>query len=105
MLPALSAIGAPLYSIASAQGVTGTSLAKKYRIGKSTTDYKSIFADPAIDLVMITTRHNEHARMVAEGLRAGKHVFVEKPLALSREELNEILNAYTGATTLTVGFN
>jgi predicted dehydrogenase/threonine dehydrogenase-like Zn-dependent dehydrogenase len=105
MLPILSDIGAPLYSIASAAGVTGTSLAKKYKIGKSTTDYKSILLDPAIDLVIITTRHNQHAHMVVESLQAGKHVFVEKPLALKREELDEILKVYDGSKTLTVGFN
>ena len=105
MLPVLGEIGAPLYSIASAAGVTGTSLAKKYKIGKSTTDYKSILNDPAVDLVMITTRHNQHAHMVVESLQAGKHVFVEKPLALNRQELDDILNVYDGSKTLTVGFN
>ena len=105
MLPILEAIGAPLYSIASAAGVTGTALAKKHKIGKSTTDYKSMLSDPAVDLVIITTRHNEHAHMVVESLQAGKHVFVEKPLALNREELDSILRAYNGSKTLTVGFN
>ncbi len=105
MLPVLGEIQAPLYAIASASGVTGTALAKKYKIGKSTSDYKSILSDASVDLVMITTRHNEHAHMVTESLRAGKHVFVEKPLALNKEELNEILAAYDGSKTLTVGFN
>ncbi len=105
MLPALSTIGAPLYSIASASGVTSTALAKKYKIGKSTTDYHSILNDPTIDLVMITTRSNEHARMVVEGLKAGKHVFVEKPLSIDREGLDNVLSAYDATKTLTVGFN
>ncbi len=105
MLPILSEINAPLYSIASAAGLTGTTLAKKHKIGKSTTDYSSIINDPAIDLVIITTRHNEHAKMVREALEAGKHVFVEKPLALSKEELDSVIKAYKGDKTLTVGFN
>jgi predicted dehydrogenase/threonine dehydrogenase-like Zn-dependent dehydrogenase len=105
MLPALSTIGAPLYSIASASGVTSTALAKKYKIGKSTTDYHSILNDPTIDLVMITTRSNEHARMVVEGLKAGKHVFVEKPLSIDRKGLDNVLSVYDGTKTLTVGFN
>ncbi len=105
MLPALSAIGAPIYSIASAAGVTGTTLAKKYKIGQSTTDYKSMLGDPAIDLIMITTRHNEHAGMVVESLKAGKHVFVEKPLAIDRKGLEQIMKVYDGSKTLTVGFN
>ncbi len=105
MLPVLGEIKAPLYSIASAAGVTGTSLAKKYNIGKSTTDYKSMLTDGSIDLIIITTRHNEHANMVVESLKAGKHVFVEKPLALNKEDLNRILEVYDGSKTLTVGFN
>lgn len=105
MLPALQTIGAPIYSIASAAGVTGTSLAKKYKIGKSTTDYRSILADNTVDLVMITTRHNEHAHMVVESLIANKHVFVEKPLAIDRKGLDAIIAAYNGSKTLTVGFN
>ena len=105
MLPILSEIKAPLYAIASAAGLTGTTLAKKHKIGKSTTDYTTIINDPAIDLIIITTRHNEHAHMVWEALAAGKHVFVEKPLALNKESLDKIINAYTGNKTLTVGFN
>jgi predicted dehydrogenase/threonine dehydrogenase-like Zn-dependent dehydrogenase len=105
MLPALQAVGAPIYSIASAAGVTGTSLAKKYKIGKSTTDYHSILADAAVDLVMITTRHNEHAHMVVESLQANKHVFVEKPLAIDQNGFDAIIAAYNGSKTLTVGFN
>ncbi len=105
MLPALSSFDAPIYSIASASGVTGTALARKYKIGNSTTDYKSILNDPAIDLVMITTRSNEHARMVVEGLKAGKHVFVEKPLSIDRQGLDDVLAVYDGSKTLTVGFN
>lgn len=105
MLPILGEINAPVYSIASAAGVTGTALAKKYKIGKSTTDYKSILEDPAIDLAIITTRHNEHARMTAEALRAGKHVFVEKPLSINKEGLDDVMAAYNGRKTLTVGFN
>lgn len=105
MLPVLKKIQAPLVSIASAGGVTATALAKKYGITKSTTAYQQVIQDPAVNLVMITTRHNLHAAMVIECLKAGKHVFVEKPLALNTAELNEIIAAYDGTTTLTVGFN
>lgn len=105
MLPLLSELDAPLISIASATGLTGTTLAKKYKIAKSTTDYTSLINDPAVELVMITTRHNEHAHMVVESLKAGKHVFVEKPLAINRQELDDILAVYDGSKTLTVGFN
>lgn len=105
MLPALRKINANLVSIASAGGVTGTALAKKYFIAKSTTDYKEVIRDQDVDLVIITTRHDLHAKLVVEALKNKKHVFVEKPLALSDEDLDEIVNAYDGTTTLTVGFN
>lgn len=105
MLPALKKVKAPLVSIASAKGFSGTSLAKKYSILKSTTDYKQVIADPDVGLVMITTRHNLHAKMVVESLLQKKHVFVEKPLAINQDELNEIMNVYDGSVTLTVGFN
>ncbi len=105
MLPILAEIGTPLMSIASASGLTGTSLAKKYNIAQSTSDYNTILSNPAIDLVMITTRHNLHAAMTVECLNAGKHVFVEKPLAIDKEGLETILQAYNGTKTITVGFN
>jgi predicted dehydrogenase/threonine dehydrogenase-like Zn-dependent dehydrogenase len=105
MLPALQKTGAAVKYIASAGGVTGTALARKYRITFSTTDHRQILQDPEVNAVLITTRHNSHAALVLEALQAGKHVFVEKPLALNREELEEIRQAYDGAVSLTVGFN
>ena len=105
MLPALKKAKAPLISIASKGGLSGTTLAKKYGINKSTTDYRDILNDSSVDLVMIMTRHNQHAGFVKESLMSNKHVFVEKPLALNIEELEEILSVYNGSKTLTVGFN
>jgi len=105
MLPALQKAGARIKYIASAAGVNSTALAKKYHIPLSTTDYKEILADRETTVVLITTRHNAHAGMVLQALKAGKHVFVEKPLALNRGELEEIIRAYNGSVTLTVGFN
>lgn len=107
MLPALKKSGASLKSIASAGGVTGTALAKKYGFVTSTTDYRDIVHDPEVDLVMITTRHDMHATQVAEGLQAGKHVFVEKPLALNNDQLDHVISHYEKAPHLTinVGFN
>jgi predicted dehydrogenase/threonine dehydrogenase-like Zn-dependent dehydrogenase len=106
VLPALKKYCAPISYIASANGLSGTHLAKKYGIANSTTDYRQILSDPGVGLVMITTRHNVHASMVAECLKAGKNVFVEKPLALNREELDVVREAYQSANcALTVGFN
>jgi predicted dehydrogenase len=105
MLPALKRTKAFLIAIASKNGLTGTTLAKKYNISKSTTDYKEILSDQAVDLVMITTRHNQHASLVLECINANKHIFVEKPLALNITELDNIIASYTGGKTLTTGFN
>ncbi len=105
MLPALQKTGARIKYIASASGVTGTALARKHKIAVSTTDYNELLQDPEVNAVLITTRHNTHAAMVIAALQAGKHVFVEKPLALTRDELAAIQQAYKGRITLTVGFN
>jgi predicted dehydrogenase/threonine dehydrogenase-like Zn-dependent dehydrogenase len=106
MMPALKDAGASYKYIASNGGVTGTALAQKYGIANSTTDYKEILKDAAVDLVLITTRHNLHAPMVIESLNAGKHVFVEKPLALNTTELDQIIAAQQkSGKNITVGFN
>lgn len=106
MLPVLKGNGAGYKYIASAGGVSGTALAKKYGFSYSTTDYKEILKDKDVDLVLITTRHDMHASMTCEALSAGKHVFVEKPLALNHQQLEQIVDAYKQFNvSLTVGFN
>ncbi|WP_295795875.1 bi-domain-containing oxidoreductase [Mucilaginibacter sp.] len=106
ILPSLKKTSALIKYIASSGGLSGTVMAKKFNIANSTTDYKSILADAEVDLVLITTRHNLHAQMVVEGLAAGKHVFVEKPLALNTNELKDIIETHQAhQKTITVGFN
>ena len=106
VLPKMKNNPLQLHSIASAGGVNGTAMAKKYGISKSTTDYKTILEDPAVDIVMITTRHNLHAPMTLAALQAGKHVFVEKPLALHAQELDDIIAAQKeSGMSVTVGYN
>ena len=106
ILPCLKTTNAKLKYISSASGLTGTTLAKKYKIKFSTTDNKIILGDSDVDLIMITTRHNSHASLVVDALKAGKNVFVEKPLALNQEELDLVIEAYKNSgKTITVGFN
>ena len=111
MLPALKGSGAGFKMIGSLDGVESTTLAKKHGFASSTTDYKVILNDPEIDTVFITTRHDSHANLVIESLQAGKHTFVEKPLALNQKDLDSIIEQYSLVTchsslvTLTVGFN
>jgi len=111
VLPSLKESGAQLKMIASSGGASSTQLAKKHGISQSTTDYKEILNDEDVDTVIITTRHGSHAKLVVESLNAGKNTFVEKPLALNPDELDQIIEAYnnpqqkTNSQTLTVGFN
>jgi predicted dehydrogenase/threonine dehydrogenase-like Zn-dependent dehydrogenase len=106
ILPCLKKTPANLKFISSSSGLSGTILAKKYKISNSTTDNSIILEDKEVDLVMITTRHNSHAHLVIESLRSGKNVFVEKPLALNQDELDKIIEVYSkSGKTLTVGFN
>ncbi len=106
IIPILHKLGANLKYVVSAKGLSGTTLAKKYGIQYSSTRYQDLLEDADLDAVIITTRHNLHAQQVIESLEAGKHVFVEKPLALDLEQLTAIESAYQkSGKSLTVGFN
>jgi len=106
MLPVLKKVGADIKFIASSGGLSSTILAKKYGISNSTTDYKEILNDDEIDLVIVSTKHNSHAYFVLEALKAGKSVFVEKPLALNNDQLSKIITEYNQQNvSLLVGFN
>ena len=106
ILPSLKKIGAPVKYLASASGLSGTIAAGKFGVGQSITDYQLMLDDPDLDAILITTRHNAHAAQTIAALEAGKHVFVEKPLALTHEELDAVEVAYQKSDkTLTVGFN
>ena len=111
LIPAFKEAGARMRSVVSSAGVSGVHAGKKYGIEETTTDTNRLFADPEVDALVITTRHNSHARFVMQALEAGKHVFVEKPLCLNLAELGKIEAAYArqreqGKTPLVmVGFN
>lgn len=111
MLPNLQGSGASFKYICSAGGLSGTTLARKFGFSHSTTDYRVALEDEEVDTVFVTTRHDSHANFVREALEAGKHVFVEKPLAINQEQLDVIIAAYEKSAemprrpSLTVGFN
>lgn len=106
VLPILFKSKANIKYLSSASGLSGTLMAKKYGVQFSTTNNDDILNDSEVSAVIITTRHDAHARMCIDALRAGKHVFVEKPLALNQAELDEIIEVYQQSDkTLTVGFN
>lgn len=107
LLPALKSVkGVNFHSFATGSGLTSVNVARKYGAVNCTSDYNEILADPAVDAVLIATRHDSHAGMVASALRAGKHCFVEKPLAIDQAGLDEVIKAQkeSGCTVLT-GFN
>lgn len=108
VVPCLKKANAKIKYIASAGGLNAKILAKKAEAEAATSDYQEILKDSEVDMVIVTTRHNLHAKMVLEALQANKSVFVEKPLCLHPEELDAIEKAYEAAdknVTLTVGFN
>ncbi len=111
LLPILRGLkGIRLKGIATATGHSGRHAGKKFGFEYCTTDYRELLSDPEIDLIMILTRHGSHARFVVEALKAGKHVYVEKPLAINEEQLRSIVESYDEAqekseSILFVGFN
>lgn len=106
LIPAFQAAGAYMHSISSAGGTNAAIHGKRLGFAHATSDTDALIANEEINAVAIATRHNSHARITAQALRAGKHVFVEKPLALNRAELDDVKAAHTeSGKHLMVGFN
>jgi len=112
LIPAFVRAGAQLHTIVSQGGVSAAHHGRKHGFIQATTDVNSVLDNNQINTVIIVTRHNSHARYVIEALEAGKHVFVEKPLCLTMDELDHIVKAYNAvlsarptALNLMVGFN
>ena len=106
LIPAFKAAGARLKVVASSAGVSGLHAGRKFGFEQTTTDTDSVLGDAAVNAVVITTRHDSHAGLVIDTLKAGKHVFVEKPLCLTLDELASIeAAAATSAGRVMVGFN
>jgi predicted dehydrogenase len=112
LLPAMkSASKVELTGLATASGATARSAGSRFGFRYCASDAHELLQDPAINAIVIATRHHLHARQVIAALTAGKHVFCEKPLCISETELAEIVQAYHSAITngsgpqLMVGFN
>jgi predicted dehydrogenase/threonine dehydrogenase-like Zn-dependent dehydrogenase len=107
LIPAFHATGARLRTLASAGGVSSVHSGRKFGFEQATTDTDALLRDEATNIIVVSTRHDSHARYVLAARAQGKHVFVEKPLCLSRDELLQIEQAYAGdgAPLLMVGFN
>ncbi|MDD5681614.1 MAG: Gfo/Idh/MocA family oxidoreductase, partial [Candidatus Omnitrophica bacterium] len=93
-------------AIASKTGANAKAVAKRYRANYATTDYREVLSDNNIDMVIISTRHDLHARIAIEAARAGKGIFLEKPMALHEKELGELAAVLNDTKVpFTVGFN
>ena len=111
LLPAFRAAGCRLHTVASRGGVSAVHAARKFGFQQATTDLNRIFDDVDINTIVIATRHDTHAELSCRALAAGKHVFVEKPLALNETQLGRIVEAHRSSQrspnppALMVGFN
>lgn len=100
LLPALADARLQIKYMVSHNGTDATLLAKKFRISIATTDITSVMNDPEVDMVMIATRHDSHAALAIEALQHGKHVYLEKPLAIQPDELEILERTYTQSNRL-----
>lgn len=112
LLPAFQKAGVTFRSVASSTGVSAAHAGNKFGFSEITSDSRSVIESADTNTIVIATRHDSHAALAGEALRAGKHVFVEKPLAISRGELTTLCDVseacvrrYASPPLLMVGFN
>jgi polar amino acid transport system substrate-binding protein len=106
LLPNVKSQGVSLDTVVTSKGITANNVAQKFGFNNASSNSEDVLNNPLINTVFIATPHNSHALYVLEALKRGKHVFVEKPLAMNEEELEEI-NAYCRqhGRNVMVGFN
>ncbi|MBA3986570.1 MAG: Gfo/Idh/MocA family oxidoreductase [Flavobacteriales bacterium] len=106
LIPYTKAEGGSLDTVVTSKGITSKNVAQKFNFNNASSDAKDILTNKEINTVFIATPHNSHASYVMDALKAGKNVFVEKPLAMNYEELDAVKKAYDeGNSKLMVGFN
>ncbi len=111
LLPPLKALeGVVLRSVCTATGVSAENIKRQFGFSKATTDITDVLGDDKIGTVFIASRHGHHANQVMAALRAGKHVFVEKPLTMLPDELEELVSLHASlpdrdARVVMPGFN
>lgn len=107
LLPELARAGVELHTVVSATGQGAAWAARRFGFRQAASDDAAILDQPGIDTAIIATRHDSHARLAAAALRAGRSVWVEKPLARTEAELDAVIDAWVGSLRprLMVGFN
>ena len=103
LIPAFKKAGARLHSIVSSGGLSGSIHGGKAGFEFSSTDVDAVFSNDAINIIAIATRHDSHADLICKGLKSGKSVFVEKPLAIDREGLAAVKKEYLQQRRISVG--
>ena len=106
LIPHVKASEASLDTVVTSKGITSKNVAQKFGFNTSSSAAKDILENKSINTVFIATPHNSHAKYVIEALKNDKNVFVEKPLAMNEEELEQVETAYKESQNhLLVGFN
>jgi len=106
LIPNVKSYGASLDSVVTLESVNAKNVAQKFAFNNTSTDPETVLKKEDINVVFVATRHDSHSKFVIDSLRNGKHVFVEKPLSLTMEDLDEIKELYQGGSNqLMVGFN
>jgi predicted dehydrogenase/threonine dehydrogenase-like Zn-dependent dehydrogenase len=111
LIPAFKEAGAQLHTVVTSAGLSGVTNGRSMGFAEASNDVTEMLADSQINTVAVATRHDSHARFVTQALRAGKNVFVEKPLAIDHDSLSDVEAAYAEAhrdgagPQLMVGFN
>lgn len=106
LIPHAKANGAALHTVSNSRGITSKNVSQKFGFTFSSSSADDVINSTEINTVFIATPHNSHANLVAAALRAGKHVFVEKPLSINYEGLEEVIEAKKNSNgILMVGFN
>jgi len=108
LIPAFKAAGAVFDTLVSSGGVTSAHYGRKFGFWRAATTSHCVYSSEKANIVVIATRHNLHAKQVIDSLSANKHVFVEKPLALTLQDITEIERVYRskeGSCNLMVGYN
>jgi hypothetical protein len=107
LLPAAQAAGFDRWTVVSSSGgSSAASVGEKFGFGRAVSDADQVIADPATGTIFVATRHDTHASFATRALEAGKHVFCEKPLAITEDELDGVIEAYQNSPgELMVGFN
>ena len=105
LMPAFKRFGAEFNTLITKGGADLTRSANKFRFKQISTDVYGSLSESKSDAVVIATRHDTHAEYIIAALKSSKHVFVEKPLCLTLEELSQIEAAYDGKSLLLIGFN